>query len=445
MDIGPSPARLTLQQTRDARCAAGVSTDAPEPDRMLMPVFGIAALFAIAFLLSENRRQIRWRTVWAGLGLQLALAVILIHFSAAQAIILLLNDGANALQAATDTGTAFLFGYLGGSTLPFTEIRPGGSFILAFKVLPLVLVISALGSLLFYWGVLQRVTQGFAWLLRRTMGVSGALALAAAVHVFVGMVEAPLLIRPYLARMQRGELFAVMTCGMAGVAGTVMVIYATILGPVIPDALGAILVASIISTPAGLAVAALMVPFGPGEARGALVQSHRPANAIDALVQGTADGVGPLVGIITTLLVAIALVTLVNMALGLVPHGAAPAITLQALFAYGFRPVVWLIGIPWAESGAAAQLLGTKTVLNEFVAYLDLAHLPPGTLSPHSRIIMTFALCGFANFGSLGILIGGMGAMAPDRRVEIVALGMRSLVSGTIATCLSGAVAGLLS
>jgi CNT family concentrative nucleoside transporter len=406
---------------------------------------GLLALLLVAFACSEDRRRIPWRTVAAGLALQLALAVLLIHLAAAQAAILLLNDAANALQTATDTGTAFLFGYLGGSNLPFPEPHPGAAVILAFKILPLVLVISAIGAVLFHWGVLQRLTGAFAWLLRRSMGVGGALALAAAVHIFVGMVEAPLLIRPYLARMQRGELFAVMTCGMAGVAGTVMVIYATVLGPVIPNALGTILIASIISTPAGLAVAALMVPFGPGEPGAELALHDRPGSTIDAVVRGTADGVGPLVGIATMLLVTIALVTLVNMALGLLPHGAGPAITLQGLFALLFRPVVWLIGIPWSESATAATLLGTKTVLNEFVAYLDLAHLPPDALAPRSRLIMTYALCGFANFGSLGIMIGGMGAMVPDRRQEIVTLGTRSLLSGTIATCMSGAAAGLLT
>jgi CNT family concentrative nucleoside transporter len=402
-------------------------------------------LLALAWVLSEDRRGVHWRTVIAGLALQFLLALLLIHLSAAQAVVVVLNNLATALQDATDAGTAFVFGYLGGGALPFAETRPGGAFILAFKILPLVLVISALGSLLFHWGVLQRLTGAFAWLLRRSMGVGGALALAAAVHIFVGMVEAPLLIRPYLARMQRGEIFAVMTCGMAGVAGTVMVIYATILGPVIPDALGTILIASIISTPAGLAVAALMVPFGPGESGGALSLPHRPANSVDALVQGTADGVGPLVGIVTTLLVAVALVTLVNMGLGALPHGAGPVLTLQGLFAYVFRPVAWLIGVPWAESDTAAQLLGTKTVLNEFLSYLQFAALPAGALSGHSRVIMTYALCGFANFGSVGILVGGMGSMVPERRAEIVALGLRSLVSGTMATCMSGALAGLLS
>ena len=411
---------------------------------MIQGVLAFPVLLGLAWALSEDRRAIRWRTVAVGVALQWGLALLLIGFEPARAVILLANDAAHALQTATDAGTAFLFGYLGGGPLPFTELRPGASLVLAFKILPLVLVISALSAVLFHWGVLQRVTAAFALVLRRAMGIGGALALAAAAHIFVGMIEAPLLIRPYLLRMQRGELFAVMTCGMAGVAGTVMVIYAAVLAPVLPNALGTILVASVISTPAALAVAALMVPFGPGDQAAALTVAAPPAGTMDAIVRGTADGVGPLVAITTTLLVAVALVTLVNMALALLPTGGEPW-TLQQAFALPFRPVMWLIGIPWPETGPAALLMGTKTVLNEFVAYLNLAALPGDALSQRSRVIVTYALCGFANFGSLGILIGGMGAMVPERRAEIVSLGGRSVLSGTIATCLSGAVAGWLT
>ncbi len=408
-------------------------------------LLGLAALLAIAWTLSEDRRRIPWRTVIAGLALQWALALLLLFLPPANAAILLLNDGATALQDATQVGTSFVFGYLGGSALPFAETHPGASFILAFQALPLVLTISALASLLFYWGVLQRITAAFAWLLRRAMGIGGALALGAAVHVFVGMIEAPLLVRPYLARMQRGELFALMTCGMAGVAGTVMVIYASLLASLVPNALGNILIASVISTPAGLAVAALLVPFGPVEAsEERLVIENPPLNALDALVKGTIDGVPVLVGIVATLLVAVAFVALINAALGALPDWGGGALTLQRIFAWPFRPVMWLIGLPWAETGAAATLMGTKTVLNEFVAYVNLSALPSGTLAPHSRLIVTYALCGFANFGSLGIVIGGLGAMIPERRHEVVALGLRSVLSGTLATCMSGAVVGVL-
>jgi CNT family concentrative nucleoside transporter len=406
---------------------------------MLHAGLGLGSLLLLAYLCSEDRSRIPWRTVIAGVALQIAFALLLIGVPGADRSMFWLNDAANAVHAATLTGTQFVFGYLGGGPQAFAETHPGASFILAFQALPLVLTISALASLLFYWGVLQRVTAAFAWLLRRFMGISGPLALGAAVHVFVGMVEAPLLVRPYLMRMQRGELFALMTCGMAGVAGTVMIIYASFLSPFVPNALG------IISTPAGLAIAALMVPFDPSDRlEGQLVIDGAPHSSLDAIVKGTMDGVPILASIIAVLLVTVALVTLVNMALGLLPDWGGPEVTLQRLFALPFRPVMWLIGVPWAETGTASMLMATKTVLNEFIAYLNFSQLPADTFSPRSRMILTYALCGFSNFGSLGIMIGGLGAMVPARRAEIVALGLRTILSGTLATCMSGAVAGAL-
>ena len=412
---------------------------------MLHAVLGLGGLLLLAYLCSEDRGRIRWRTVGSGVGLQIVFALVLIGLPGTNRVMFWLSDAANGLHAATLVGTQFLFGYLGGGAPAFAETHPGASFILAFQALPLVLTISALASLLFYWGVLQRVTAAFAWLLRRSMGISGPLALGAAVHVFVGMIEAPLLVRPYLGRMQRGELFALMTCGMAGVAGTVMIIYASFLTPLVPNALGNILIASVISTPAGLAVAALMVPFDAAYRPGSLVVEDRAVSSLDALVKGTMDGVPILAAIIAVLLVTVALVTLANMTLGLLPDWGGSALTLQRLFAVPFRPVMWLIGVPWAETGAAAALMATKTVLNEFVAYLNFSQMPADAFSPHSRMILTYALCGFANFGSLGIMIGGLGAMLPARRAEIAGLGLRTILSGTIATCMSGAVAGAFS
>jgi CNT family concentrative nucleoside transporter len=408
-------------------------------------LLGIAAILLLAWGVSEDRARVPWRIVMAGVALQFGLALLFLKFPPAGAAFLLLNRAVEGLQSATEAGTGFVFGYLGGGPLPFAETRPGTSFIFAFRALPLVLVISALATLLFHWGVLQRVVAGFAWVLRRSLGIGGPLGLGAAVHIFVGHVEAPLLIRPYLLRLARGELFALMSCGMAGIAGTVMVLYASLVGAVIPNALGNILIAAVISTPAALAIAALMVPFRPDPSAAAqLVLDDLPASALDAIAKGTRDGIVFLLNIAAMLIVAIALVSLVNAALALLPDLAGAPVTLQRLFAYAFRPLLWLIGIPGRETATAAALMGTKTVLNEFVAYVDLARLPPGALDARSRLMMTYALCGFANFGSLGILIGGMGAMVPERRGEIVALGLRSILSGTFATCMSGAVVGML-
>jgi concentrative nucleoside transporter, CNT family len=408
-------------------------------------ILGIAVILLLAWGLSEARGRVPWRVVVAGVLLQFGLALLFLKFPPARSAFLLLNRAVLGLQHATETGTGFVFGYLGGGQLPFAETRPGASFIFAFRALPLVLVISALATLLFYWGVLQRIVQAFAWVLRHSIGIGGPLGLGAAVHIFVGHIEAPLLIRPYLLRLARGELFALMSCGMAGIAGTVMVLYAALVGSVIPNALGNILIAAVISTPAALAIAALMVPFQPDPSGSAqLTIDDPPVSAMDAIAKGTRDGIVFLLNIAAMLIVTIALVSLIDAALGLLPDLAGAPVTLQRLFAYTFRPIMWLIGIPGPEIATAATLMGTKTVLNEFVAYVDLAHLPVGALDARSRLMMTYALCGFANFGSLGILIGGMGAMVPERRAEIVALGLRSILSGTLATCMSGAVVGLL-
>ncbi|KAI95090.1 nucleoside:proton symporter [Rhodomicrobium udaipurense JA643] len=406
---------------------------------------GIAALLAVAWCLSEDRWRLPLRIVASGIALQLALAVLFIEFPPATAVFATLNDAVGALQTATDAGTALVFGYLGGAPLPFTEVTPGASFVLAFKAFPLVLVISALASLMLYLGILQRIVGGFAFILRNTLGIGGALGLGGAVHIFVGMVEAPLLVRAYLMRMSRGELFALMSCGMAGVAGTMMVIYASLLGPVIPGALGNILIASVISTPAALAIAAIMVPFEAGAREPAVLeQSDPPSSALEAITRGTTDGIFLVASIIAMLIVFVALVHLVNAALGLIPYPGGGAFTLQQLFGFIFKPLLWAIGIGASELDAAAGLMATKTVVNEFAAYLDLARLPPDALSPRSKMIMTYALCGFANFGSAGIMIGGMSVMAPERRSEIVELAPRSIVSGTLATMSSGAVAGML-
>lgn len=417
----------------------------PLPD-FLRAALAIAFFIGVAFLASDDRRAIPWRVVLGGLALAIAVALLLIYVPPARQALLLANKAAHAIQTATDAGSGFVFGYLGGGAPPFEEKNPAASFILAFKALPMALTISALASLLFYWGLLQKAAGAFAWLLERAMGVSGPLALGAAVHVFVGMIEAPLLIRPYLRRMQSGELFALMSCGMAGVAGTVMVIYASFLSPLIPDALGHILIASIIATPAALAIAAIMSPWEPGADCGEahLLTEEKPANAFDAIIKGVADGVGPLVGVVSVLIVTIALVTLVNMALANLPPVGGEPVSLQRLFALLFRPVMWLVGAPWEETGTAASLMATKTVVNEFVAYRNMSALPPEALSQKTRLILTYALCGFANFGSMGILVGGLNAMLPERRAEIARLGLRSILSGTIATCMSATIAGLL-
>ena len=410
----------------------------------LQSLLGFCLLLVIAWAVSENRRRLAWRTIVAGVALQFSLAALFLKIPLFKQVFMALNDAVGAIEKATQAGTAFVFGYLGGGPAPFAATHPEASFVLAFRALPLILVVSALSSLLFYWRILPLVVKAFSRLLETTMGIGGAVGLGAAANVFVGMVEAPLLVRPYLAQMSRSELFITMSCGMAGIAGTVMVLYASILGPVVPDAMGHILIASIVSAPAAIVVSVLMVPPERAMTSGELIPAQMVGSSMDAVTQGTVEGIKLLINVVALLVVLVALVHLANQILSLLPHLAGNALTLQGMLGWAMAPVVWLVGVPWSEAQTAGALMGTKTVLNELVAYLDLASLSDAELSLRSRVLMTYALCGFANLGSLGILIGGMGAMVPERRDEIVGLGAKSIVAGTLATCLTGATVGVL-
>ena len=410
----------------------------------LQSAFGILVFLMLAWLFSEDRTRIPWRTLLAGIGLQFLLAVLLLWWPPFKLMFMGLNDLLLSLEQATLDGTSFVFGYLGGDELPFEETQAGSSFILAFRALPLILLISALSSLLFYWGVLPLIVRGLSRLLQRAMGIGGALALGTATNVFVGMVEAPLLVRPYLADMTRSELFALMVTGMATIAGTVMVLYASILRDVIPDAMGHILVASLISAPAAIVVAQLLLPPEQRATAGELVPPERATSNMDAVTKGTLQGVELIINITAMLIVMVALVSLVNMMLGLLPGVADAPLTLQRMLGWLLSPVAWLMGIPWEQAIRGGSLLGTKVILNELFAYLDLAAMPAGQLDIRSQLIMTYALCGFANFGSLGIMIGGLATMVPERREEIIRLGMKSIAAGTLATCMTGAVVGVL-
>jgi CNT family concentrative nucleoside transporter len=413
---------------------------------MIQSLIGLLALPFLAWLLSEARHRFDWRIVAAGLAMQIALALVFLHLSWMQQAFLGLNRLVLALDQATGVGTRFVFGYLGGGDAPFTVSDSSASFILAFRALPMVLVVSALSALLFHWRILPLIVRGFAWLLRRTLGVGGALGLGAAANIFVGMVESPLLIRPYLARMTRSELFALMTLGMATIAGTVLALYAAILTPILADALGHLLAASILSAPAAIVIARIMVPE-TAVATDAELDPGAPdaaQGAMDAVTRGTLDGLRLLAHIIALLIVLVALVSLANQLLGALPEVAGTPLTLQRMLGWLMAPLAWLIGIPWAEAHTAGALFGTKTILNELLAYLQMAQLPPEALSERSRLILTYALCGFANFGSLGIMLGGLLAMAPERRAELIELGLRSIIAGTLATSMTGAIVGLV-
>lgn len=405
---------------------------------------GLVGFVLLAWVISEDRCAVPWRLIIAGLALQFAIALLMLKYPPAHALFGAIGQAVDGLQAATLAGTSFVFGYVGGGEAPFAPGVAGSTFIFAFQALPLVLVVAALSALLYYWKILPAVVRGFAWCLNKSMGIGGAAGVATVANIFVGMVEAPLFIKPYMAQLSRSALFMVMVSGMATISGTVLVLYATILSGIVPDAAGHLLMASLISAPAALLIAGVMVP-GQSDASTADVPDSEDHSAMEAVVRGTSEGLKLLLNIIALLIVLVALVALANQILGVLPDMGSAPLTLQRMLGWVMAPIAWLMGIPWAEATSAGALLGTKTVLNELIAYADMAALPDGTLGQRSELIMTYALCGFANFGSLAIMIGGLGTLAPQRRPEIISLGIKSIIAGTLATCMTGAVIGVIS
>lgn len=412
----------------------------------LQALVGAVAILGLAWAFAENRGRVDLRRAGLAAALSFACAALFLKVPPVAQALGLLNAPVQAIADATRAGTALVFGYLGGGPLPFDEKFPGASFVLALQALPIVLVMSALTTLLFHWGVLPAAVRAISWALRRTMGVGGAVGLSTAANVFVGMVEAPLFVRPYLAKLSRSELFVVMVGGMASIAGTVMVLYATVVARLVPDAFGHIVIASLLSAPVAILFGRLMVPETEAAATAAELGPLEPVaqGAMDAIVKGTAAGLELLLNICAMLIVLVAFVALVNAGLAWLPAVADAPLTIQRALGWVFAPIALAMGIPWAEAAQAGALMGVKTALNEFVAYLALAGEGGAGLSERTRLILLYALCGFANFGSLGIMIGGLATMCPERRGEIVGLGFKSLVAGTLATCFMGAMVGAL-
>ncbi|MEZ4550517.1 MAG: nucleoside transporter C-terminal domain-containing protein [Desulfobacterales bacterium] len=410
----------------------------------MQSAFGFLVFVLIAWGFSENKRGFPVRIVFVGMVLQLILGICLLKLPFVRSGFIYLNRAVMAVQESTAAGTAFVFGFIGGGPAPYEITYPEASFVLAFQALPLVLVISALSAVFFYWGVLPKIVRGFSRILEKSLKLGGAEGLGVSANIFVGMVEAPLLVRPYIQQMTRSELFTLMTSGMATIAGTVMILYASILESVIPHVIGHILTASVISVPAAIVVSKIMVPETGTPTSGGMTSAEPAVSTMDAVTRGTAQGLELLLNIIAMVIVLVALVHLVNIIMALLPSFHSAPFTLQRIFGWIMSPVVWLMGIPWAEAHVAGSLMGTKTILNELIAYINMRNLPEGVLNPKSLVIMSYALCGFANPGSLGIMIGGLSGIAPERRKDIVALGLRSVVAGTIATCMTGAVVGIL-
>ena len=410
-------------------------------------VLGIFVFLGVAWLFSENRSGVKKRDIALGLGLQIGLAIIITQFPLIRNAFESLSKGVEVLKHSTQVGTQFVFGYLGGGAVPFAVLPDSGAgtFIFALQALPTIMVVSALSMLLFHWVILPAVVRVFSKALQRTLRIGGALGVVAASKVFLGNLEAPLLVRPYLKNFSRCELFTVMTCGMATTAASVMALYTSILEGTISNPIAHILTASIISIPAAITLSRILIPHEGEMTSGSLVAPYRFSNWMDAISRGTSDGLTIFLHVMAMLIVVLALVSLLNALLAILPNLGGEAITMQRILGYVMAPVTWLMGIPWAEAPIAGKLLGTKTVLNEVVAFLELSKIPRSELSAHSALIMTYALCGFANFSAIGIIIGGIGSMVPERRDEIVALGIKSVFAGTLATCMSGTIIGILT
>lgn len=419
----------------------------------LQSLLGLLVFPLLAWVLSENRTAYKSsqlvRLIGVGLLLQIVIAAAMLHipvlrvgFDWATSLVL-------SLQNATLSGMKFVFGYVAGGPAPYQTVNPQFGFILAFQALPLILLISALTRLLYHWGILQIVVRGFSWALQRSLGVSGTVGTSAAANIFVGMIEAPLFVRPYLASMSRGALFAMMSVGMATIAGTVLALYAGVLSASLPGAAGHLIVASIISAPAAIMLAALMVPdldSNPAEVPEQTISSDdRTHGSVDAIVKGTQEGILLLVNVTAMLIIFVALVALGNQILGAISEPFGFKLTIEGILGFAFAPLAWLTGIPANEAISAGSILGIKTVLNEFLAYIQLAKTSPEIISERSRLILSYALCGFANMGSLGIMIGGLITILPERKKEIVELGTKTLISGTFATLMTGCVVGLLT
>ncbi len=409
-------------------------------------LIGLAAILLLAWTFSEDRaNRPGWRWLVGALLLQLAIAVIVVRVPPIWAAVGVANQGVAAIEKATLVGSSYMFGYLGGAPLPFA-LAPGASppLIIAFQILPLIIVFSALSALLWHWGILRALVRGLSWALRRTLGVSGVVGLGGGGTLFLGVVESPLVLRAWFATMSRSDLFAIMAMIMATISGAILVLYASTLGKLIPNAAGHLIVASLISLPAALMVARLMVPGQP-QSGDAAEPDLAYDGAMDAVVRGAMEGVQLMLAVIGIIITIFALVNLADQILALAPHVDGTALTLKRMFGWIFSPFMWAIGVPWDQAPAAGALMGTKAILNEYVAYLDLAALSAGTLDPRSTLIVTYALAGFANLASIGLLVSTIASLCPQRRAEAAGLGIKSWIAGNFATLMTGAMIGLVT
>ncbi|GAA0565661.1 NupC/NupG family nucleoside CNT transporter [Rhizomicrobium electricum] len=412
----------------------------------LQSLAGVVLIILLCWLFSENRRRFPFLLVIGAIGVQVALVLALFGVPAIRAGLTSFGSVFDGLAKSAQTGVAFVFGFLSGAgDQPYPLTNAGALFVFGFRVLPVILLVCTLAALLWHWGILRWITKAFGFIFSRTMGLRGPTALAAAATIFMGQVEGPIVIRAYLNRLTRSELFLLITVGMACVSGSTMVAYVTILSGVLPGAAAHVLTASIISAPAGILLARILVPRDPkaeAEQEKVALNERTYSSSMDAIMKGISDGMQIAVNVAACLIVFVALVALVNAMLGALPPVGGAPVSVERVLGYVFAPVAWCLGIQPSEILPAGQLLGTKMMLTEFTAFIKLGAIPAAELTERTRIIMTYALCGFANVASVGINLAGFSVLLPERRDEIIKMVGKAMLAGFFATCLSAAIVG---
>ena len=414
---------------------------------IIQAIIGFIGLVCIAIPFSNNMSSINIKHIFAAIILQIFLAFALIKIPFIVQIFAYLSEGVTALQTATQEGAEFVFGYLSNSSSsPFENSGTGNSMIFAFQILPLIIVISALSALLWFWNILPLIIRAISKVFEKLFNIGGPIGLGATANIIMGQVEAPLLIKPYLSRMSEKELLILMTAGMSTVSGSIMIALVSMLAPQFPDTnlIQHLVSASILSIPAAIMYANIMIPSNEVTNFDGASVPKVYESSMDAITRGTKDGLDICLNVAAILIAFIALVSLLNSILGICGGWIGISdLSLQLILGYIFFPIVWLMGVPLSETLASAELLGIKTALNEFVAYGALANIEPGILSERSKLIALYALCCFANFSSVGILVSGISAMAPERKNDLIRVSLKALIGATLASCMTGLVIGI--
>ena len=407
-------------------------------------IAGILILLFICYLISENKKAINYKELICGFVLQFVVAILLLKVSIIQEGLCSFTHVINGIKSATEEGTKFVFGYLGGgNSTPFDISAHNNLFIFAFQALPMIMVFSAISMLLFHWNVLPKIINITTKVVNKFSNIGGILSVIASSKIMLGQTEAPLLIKPYLNKISRSELFSVISCGLATTSGAAMLLYSALLDKVIPNVLSHIVILTVLSIITSILIARIVIPQVEKSSDGELITPYKFSGSIDAITRGTSDGLGMVLNIGAMVIVAIALISIVNQMLTCLPNINGAPITIQRILGIFFTPIAYIIGIPYEEVFKAGELLSLKVVVNEVVAFIELAN-SANQLSPKSMIIMLYAICNFANISSIGINISSYSVLVPERRDEIIGLCGKALIVGTLATCISGAVIGTI-